>query len=159
MFLNTKDLNTSLASGRRKGRRPKMEVLTVKRLLTIAVVTGLFFALAAPAGAHPGGPGSPVGPPGGVFYADDVAYVSAVTPAHVPNKGPFDAFYTFPDCSECAPVSDAAPGVGNYNGGRWAVIQAFGITAQLTSADAVVAAATSLVDTGHRFVCPLIRQA
>ena len=130
------------------------------RLLTVvALAFSLLAVIAAPAGAHGGGPGARVGPPGGVFYADDVAYVSAVTPAHVPNKGPFDAFYTFPDCSECAPVSDAAPGVGNYNGGRWAVIQAFGITAQLTSADAVVAAATSLVDTGHRFVCPLIRQA
>ena len=157
MFLNTKDLNTSLGSGRRKGRRPKMEVVTVKRFLTIAVVTGLFFALAAPAGAHSGGPGSPVGPPDGVFWANDVAYESAVTPAHVPNKGPFDAFYVFPDCPTCAPVSDAAPGVGQYNGGRWAVIQAFGITEQLTSGAAVVAAATSFNDTGHRFVCPLIR--
>ena len=157
MFLNTKDLNTSLASGRRKGRRPKMEVLTVKRLLTIAVVTGLFFALAAPAGAHPAGPGSPVGPAGGVFWAEDVEYVSAVTPAHVPNKGPFDAFYVFPDCPTCAPVSDAAPGVGDYNGGRWAVIMATGITTQLTNAADVVAAADELLDTPHRFVCPLIR--
>jgi hypothetical protein len=54
-------------------------------------------------------------------------------------------------------VSDAAPGVGNYNGGRWAVIEATGITTQLTNAAAVVAAATSLDDTGHRFVCPLIK--
>ena len=129
----------------------------MKRLFTIAVVTGLFFALAAPAGAHPEGPGDLVGPPGGLFYANDVQYVSAVTPAHVPDKGPFDAFYIFPECTGCAPVSDAAPGVGQYNGGRWAVIQAFGITTQLTNADAVVAAASSLVDTGHRFVCPLIR--
>ena len=77
MFLNTKDLNTSLGSGRRKGRRPKMEVVTVKRLLTIAVVTGLFFALAAPAGAHPNLPGSPVGPPGGTFYANLRRYLKA----------------------------------------------------------------------------------
>ena len=120
---------------------------------------GLFFALAAPAGAHPGGPGSPVGPPTGSFWANDVEYVSAITPAHVPNRGPFDAFYIFPDCpmEVCSPVSDAAPGAGEYNGGRWAVIQAFGITTQLTNADAVVTAATSLVDTEHRFVCPLIR--
>ena len=56
-----------------------------------------------------------------------------------------------------AAVSDAAPGVGNYNGGRWAVIQAFGISTQLTNAEDVVAEASSLVDTGHRFVCPLIK--
>ena len=66
-------------------------------------------------------------------------------------------FYVFPDCPTCAPVSDAAPGVGRYNGGRWAVIPAFGIEAQLTNAADVEAAATSLVDTGHRFVCPLIK--
>jgi len=84
-----------------------------------------------------------------------------VTPAHVPDKGPFDAFYVFPNCSTCKPVSDAAPGVGNYNGGRWAVIQVFGITSQLTNAADVLAAVEEgnldLVDTGHRFVCPLIR--
>ena len=130
----------------------------MKRFLIIAVVMGLFFALAAPAEAHPGGPGTAVGPPGGAFYANDVEYESAVTPAHVPDRGPFDAFYVFPDCPTCAPVSDAAPGFGKYNGGRWAVIEAPGITMQLTNAADVVAAATSLNDTGHRFVCPLIRK-
>jgi hypothetical protein len=80
-----------------------------------------------------------------------------VTPAHVPDKGKFDIFYVFPDCPTCAPVSDAAPGMPGYNGGRWAVVMAFGITTQLTNADVVEAAATSLVDTGHRFVCPLIK--
>ena len=129
----------------------------MKRLLTIAMAMGLFLALAAPVAAHPGGPGSSVGPAGGVFWADDVQYESAVTPAHVPDRGPFDAFYIFPDCPTCAPVSDAAPGVGSYNGGRWAVIEAFGIESQLTNASDVEAAALSLVDTGHRFVCPLIR--
>ncbi len=129
----------------------------MKRFLIIAVVMGLFFALAAPAGAHPGGPGSPVGPPTGSFWANDVEYVSAITPAHVPNRGPFDAFYVFPDCPTCDPVSDAAPGYGRYNGGRWAVIEASGITTQLTNAADVVAQATSLDDTDHRFVCPLIR--
>ena len=128
------------------------------RLLTVvALAFSLLAVIAAPAGAHPGGPGSPVGPPAGEFWANGVLYESAVTPAHVPDKGPFDAFYVFPNCSTCKPVSDAAPGVGNYNGGRWAVIEAPGITVQLTSAAEVVAAASSLDDTGHRFVCPLIR--
>ncbi len=117
---------------------------------------GLFFALAAPAGAHPLAR-SAVAPPEGVFWANGVQYESVVTPAHVPDRGPFDAFYVFPDCPTCDPVSDAAPGYGRYNGGRWAVIEASGITTQLMNADTVVAAASSLVDTGHRFVCPLIR--
>ena len=129
----------------------------MRRLLALSVVVGLFLVPAAAASAHPGGPGSPVGPPGGVFYANGVAYESAVTPAHVPDRGPFDAFYVFPDCPTCFPVSDAAIGDTDYNGGRWAVVQAFGITSQLTNADDVVAQAAGLVDTGHRFVCPLIK--
>ena len=63
----------------------------------------------------------------------------------------------FPDCPTCAAVSEAAPGHPGYNGGRWKVVQAFGITGQLTNAEAVVDAASSIVDTGTRFVCPLIR--
>jgi hypothetical protein len=35
------------------------------------------------------------------------------------------------------------------------VVQAFGITEQLTNADDVLAQASSIVDTGTRFVCPL----
>ncbi len=123
----------------------------------LVVAIALFALFPAVVLAHPAGPGSPVGPPGGSFWANDVEYVSAVTPAHIPDRGPFDAFYIFPDCPTCANVSDAAIGDTNYNGGRWAVIQAFGITTQLTNAEAVVGAATSLVDTGHRFVCPLIK--
>jgi hypothetical protein len=78
------------------------------------------------------------------------------TPTSLPNHGPFDTIYNFPDCSSCASVSDAAPGHPGYNGGRWRVVLAYGITTQLTNAEDVVAQATSLVDTGTRFVCPLI---
>ena len=125
----------------------------------IALAAAGLVALLVPlaVSAHPNEPGSRVGPPGGTFYAFDETYTSAVTPAHVPDRGPFDAFYVFPDCPTCAPVSDAAPGTPGYNGGRWAVVMAFGITSQPTNSDDVVAQATSLVDTGHRFVCPLIR--
>ena len=126
-------------------------------MAALALFLSVSVATSSQALAHGGGPGSPVGPPGGNFWANDVEYESAVTPAHVPDKGPFDAFYVFPDCPTCAPVSDAAPSFGQYNGGRWAVIQAFGITSQMTNASAVVAVANSLVDTGHRFVCPLIK--
>jgi hypothetical protein len=54
-------------------------------------------------------------------------------------------------------VSEAAPGHPGYNGGRWRVVEAFGITTQLTNAEDVVEQADDLVDTGTRFVCPLIR--
>ena len=126
-----------------------------KRIVVIIAVTMLAL-LPSAAFSHPGEPGSQVGPPGGAFYADGVLYESAVTPAHVPDRGPFDNFYVFPNCEICIPVSDSAIGDTDYNGGRWAVIEAYGITSQLNNAAAVEAAATELVDTLHRFVCPLI---
>jgi hypothetical protein len=101
--------------------------------------------------------GNSLGPPGSTIYAFDQAYRTIATPTSLPNWGQFDTIYVFPDCASCASVSEAAPGYPGYNGGRWRVVQAFGITSQLTNAEAVVAAASSLVDTGTRFVCPLIR--
>jgi hypothetical protein len=77
------------------------------------------------------------------------------TPTSLPNQGQFDTIYVFPDCPSCASVSEAAPGTPGYNRGRWRVVQALGITSQLTHAEDVVAQATDLVDTGTRFVCPL----
>jgi hypothetical protein len=98
-----------------------------------------------------------LGPPGGTIYAFDQGFRTIGTPTELPDRGAFDTLYQFPDCPSCAAVSDAAPGSGDYNGGRWRVVIAFGITTQLTNADDVVAEASSLVDTGTRFVCPLIR--
>ena len=140
----------------------------IKKLILVLAVT-LLAALPAAVFAHPGGPGSPVGPPAGSFWANDVEYMSVITPAHVPDEGEFDILYIFPGCmvgeAECAPVSDAAQGYGEYNGGRWAVVAVSGITEQLTSAAAVLAAVNAseedeieLEDTGHRFVCPLIKK-
>jgi hypothetical protein len=123
------------------------------RFLLLALVSAVAGAvLAAPTMAT----GDSLGPPGGTIYAFDEAYRTIATPTSVPNEGAFDTIYVFPDCPSCASVSEAAPGHGDYNGGRWQVVQAFGITSQLTNAEAVVAAASSLVDTGVRFVCPLI---
>lgn len=122
----------------------------MKKLLvfTAAAIAAMLFASAsASAGA---------GPPFGMFYAFDQTFQTVVTPTSIPNQGPFDTLYMFPDCASCAPVSDAAPGHPGYNGGRWNVVLAHGITTQLTHADAVEAAATSLEETGTRFVCPLI---
>jgi hypothetical protein len=96
-----------------------------------------------------------VGPPSGTIYAFDQAYNTVATPTSLPNKGPFDTIYVFPDCSSCASVSEAAPGYPGYNGGRWRVVAAAGITSQLTNAADVLAQASSLTDTGTRFVCPL----
>jgi len=99
---------------------------------------------------------SGLGPPGSTIYAFDQAYRTVATPTSLPDRGPFDTIYVFPDCSTCASVSEAAPGHPGYNGGRWRVVQAFGITTQLTNTEDVVAQASSLVDTGTHFVCPLI---
>jgi hypothetical protein len=99
-----------------------------------------------------------LGPPSDTIYAFDQAYKTIATPTSLPGMGPTDTIYVFPDCATCKSVSEAAPGHPGYNGGRWKVVEANGITTQLTNADDVVAAASSLVDTGTRFVCPLIKK-
>jgi len=126
----------------------------MRRTMLVTLAAGLAAAaLAGPAMAD----GKSLGPPGTTIYAFDEAFRTVATPTSLPNRGPTDTIYEFPDCATCASVSEAAPGTPGYNGGRWKVVQAFGITSQLTNADAVVASASSLVDTGIRFVCPLIR--
>ena len=124
----------------------------LKRLLVLAVLATVAAVPAAPAMG-----GKSLGPPGGTIYAFDVAYHTIGTPTSMPAEGPTDTLYMFPDCPSCAAVSDGAPGHPGYNGGRWRVVEASGITTQLTNAEAVVAAASALTDTGTRFVCPLIK--
>ena len=125
----------------------------LRRLFKFAVVPAAVLVFAVPAMAE----GNSLGPPGGTIYAFDVAYRTVSTPTSLPGKGSTDTIYVFPDCASCASVSEAAPGHPGYNGGRWRVVQAFGITSQLTNAVDVVAEASALMDTGTRFVCPLIR--
>jgi hypothetical protein len=126
----------------------------MRRIMLVTLAAGLAAAaLAGPAMAD----GKSLGPPGTTIYAFDEAFRTVATPTSLPDRGPTDTIYVFPDCASCASVSEAAPGTPGYNGGRWKVVEAFGITTQLTNADAVVASASSLVDTGTRFVCPLIR--
>jgi hypothetical protein len=120
-----------------------------KLVLAVVVVAAATFGLAGNAMAQG------VGPPSGTIYAFDQAYHTVATPTSLPNRGAFDTIYVFPDCAACASVSEAAPGHPGYNGGRWRVVAAYGITSQLTNADDVVAQASSLQDTGTRFVCPL----
>ncbi|HSK15663.1 MAG TPA: hypothetical protein VK915_05790 [Gaiellaceae bacterium] len=121
----------------------------MRRLALLALAAA---ALAVPATAA----GNGLGPPSGTIWAFDQAYKTIATPTSF-KSGPTDTIYVFPDCPACASVSEVAPGVPGYNGGRWKVVMAFGITSQLTNADDVVAAASSLEDSGIRFVCPLIK--
>ena len=125
--------------------------MKVSLIVLLAAVAGL----SIPAGAMADG----LGPPGGTIYAFDQAFRTVATPTSLPDVGPFDTIYVFPDCPACASVSESAPGSRDYNGGRWRVVAAGGITTQLTNAADVVANASSLADTGTRFVCPLIRGA
>lgn len=126
----------------------------MRRLLLLGVLTAIAAGVfAVPAMAD----GNSLGPPGGTIYAFDEAFRVIATPTSLPDAGPTDTLYNFPDCQSCASVSEAAPGHPGYNGGRWKVVDAYGITSQLTNADDVVATASALVDTGVRFVCPLVK--
>jgi hypothetical protein len=125
----------------------------MKRLLVGFAALAAAAALAVPAMAA----GNSLGPPGGTIYAFDQAYRTVSTPTSLPDNGPFDTIYVFPDCPSCASVSEAAPGHPGYNGGRWNVVQAWGITSQLTNAADVVEQASALTPTGIHFVCPLIQ--
>jgi len=63
----------------------------------------------------------PVGPPGGVIWADGMAYQTVGTPTMLPNHGPKDGIYVFDNLMGQNPVSEAKPGDMDYNGGRWQV--------------------------------------
>jgi len=126
----------------------------MRPLFALCAVIGVALALGSTAMAD----GKSLGPPGGTIWAFDTAYKTIGTPTSLPDKGPTDTIYVFPDCADCESVCEAAPGYPGYNGGRWKVVEAFGIATQLTNADDVVAAASSLEDTGTRFVCPLIKK-
>jgi hypothetical protein len=125
----------------------------MKRYIVGIAVAATAAALAASAMAA----GNSLGPPAGTIYAFDQAYRTVSTPTSLPDNGPFDTIYVFPDCASCASVSEAAPGHPGYNGGRWNVVQAWGITSQLTNAADVVDQASALTPTGIHFVCPLIQ--
>lgn len=124
----------------------------MKRLAVFCSFAAAALVLAVPVMSA----GKSLGPPSGTIYAFDQPYRTIGTPTSMPDNGPTDTIYVFPDCANCAAVSEAAPGYPGYNGGRWKVVAAYGIATQLTNADDVVGAASSLVDTGTRFVCPLI---
>jgi hypothetical protein len=103
-----------------------------------------------------------LGPPGGMFYANDQLFRTIGTPTDLPNHGKFDTIYVLG--GELAPVSDAAPGDMEYNGGRWEVRMVQFLTiapTQFTNSDDLEAAAgrgeISIGPVVKRFVCPLIK--
>ena len=126
----------------------------MRRLLLLGLLTAIAAGVLSGSAMADG---KSLGPPDGTIYAFDQAFRVIATPTSLPDAGPTDTIYNFPDCQSCVSVSEAAPGHPGYNGGRWKVVDAYGITSQLTNADDVVAAASALVDTGVRFVCPLIK--
>ena len=94
-----------------------MNLMKVSQAVVVAV------ALLA-AGAASAGPGKPDFSPG--VYADGVAWgTKGTTPLPAPrpeNRQSFDALYVITNSNNPAaqlPVSEAAPGNPNYNGGRW----------------------------------------
>ena len=83
------------------------------------------------------------------------AYRTIGTPTSLPNRGPSTRSTCFPTVRRAA-VPTPLQGIPatTVDAGRSCTL---GITSQLTNAEAVVDAASSIVDTGTRFVCPLIR--
>lgn len=128
----------------------------MKRLLILLGALALSALAVGPAAADG------LGPPGGVFYANDEVWRSVITPATLPAQGDFDTLYMLG--AGLAPVSDAAPGDPGYNGGRWEVRMVTFLTISPRQfknvADLLAAADADEVSIGPvvtRFECPLIR--
>ena len=70
-------------------------------------------------------PGDGNGPPHPGFYVDGEAYRTVGTPTDLPDKGPKDGIYAFPEDwkekGQDLNVAEAKPGDQDYNGGRWEV--------------------------------------
>ena len=110
------------------------------------------------------------GPPAVGFYVDGSLYRTIATPTDLSNTGApahsFDKIYALGVDSSGDPllnVAEAAPGDGDYNGGRWMVLPVTWNVApvQLTSDTQVLAyEALGLLDIAtspaKQFVCPAI---
>ena len=72
--------------------------------LASAVVAAVLAAPAAPVG-------NSLGPPSGTIYAFDQAYRTIGTPTSLPNRGPSDTLYMFPDCPTCWPFPTPLQGI------------------------------------------------
>ena len=122
-------------------------------MLSLAVLLSTISVVpAAPAGQ---------GPPMNRIYAHDELYTGVNAPRDLPDNGNFDAIYVLG--AGLMPVSDAAPGDRDYNGGRWEVriVTFVGMSpTQFTSADQIAAAVSmgkvTIGEVVRRFECPLI---
>ena len=130
---------------------------TPRRFAAICLAVGAVATLGLAASAA-----AQIGPPGGTIYAHDQTYRTVATPTELPPHGKFDTLYVLGE--GLAPVSEAAPGDRDYNGGRWEVRPVTFLTVdpmQYTNAEDIVAAAdrgeVEIGDVAARFVCPLIR--
>jgi hypothetical protein len=138
------------------------------RLLSLSAAAAAAAALAASALAGSGGVTGPA------FYVDGSLYRTVATPTTLPANAPAHSFDTIYDLGGLQPnVAEAAPGDGDYNGGRWlvhavsfadyaAAVAAFDAndSGDLDSAEEVEAAIAggAATDLGvvKRFVCPAI---
>lgn len=150
-----------------------MRISTMRLVSTAGALGGALMALAAVAGPASAGVTGPA------IYVDGVAYRTVGTPAGLPASAPahsFDTIYSFSGVQRN--VATAAPGDGDFNGGRWEVHGLSfpsGYAAALADADAAgvgnangvidsdaeldqALAAGTAVDDGvvTRFECPVI---
>jgi hypothetical protein len=134
---------------------------------TIVIATAALLAIgliAAPAAAARGGePGSPIVE--NLIYADGDLYGTILQKSlkFNGNEASYDKLFLVPGQN---PVSEAAPGNSNYNGGRWLptpVEWVEGVTPYMLTSYADVHAAAEAgdivvgaSDTSAAFLCPLI---
>lgn len=126
------------------------------------VLLSLLAISALPLVAHAGrGDHGPLGPPGGIIYADGRMFHTIGTPAILPPHGQFMAIYVLGEPYNN--VAEYAPGEPGFVGGRWEVRPITWISIQpqqFTSAAQVKAAAQagqiSIGEPVKYFECPLI---
>jgi hypothetical protein len=130
-------------------------------------------SVAVPAAATGNGAGGVSGP---AFYVDGEVYRTVGTPTDLSHTGaPAHSFDTLYDVSayQSLNVSEAAPGVPGYNGGRWRVqVVTFSDHASALAAfdangsgnfdsdeevEAAIAAGMATTSAGPSFVCPVIK--
>jgi hypothetical protein len=109
-----------------------------------------------------------VGPPvSDAIWADGVLYATVATPTSpLPDHGPKDGIFSFPDEPSQRSVAESKPGDRDYNGGRWDVyviniVNPGNLPGELTSWEEVQSYINSgdleITGTGS-LVCPLIPQ-
>ena len=90
-------------------------MLSLRGLSVLFALVASLFVLVLPAAANGVVPNA--------IWANDRLYGTVVTPTNLPNHGPFDQIYNFAGSQLTGQrsISDSAPGLPNYHGGRWEV--------------------------------------